>query len=140
MTAYESSENGSFEAVVAPGGQDRFRSAAGGGARVRDQSFYTVGEPVTVTVAPEPVFAGCYVLRHEPKNINIGKEETYTVYLYLDRAAGQVECTINDDGKALIVDVPEGFTFEQLAKAIQDHFDPFPRPRGPKVPVVTRSP
>jgi hypothetical protein len=140
MTAFESSENGSFEAVVAPGGQDLFRTAASGGARVRDQYFYTVGEPVTLTVAPEPVFAGCYVLRHEPEDINISKKETYIVYLYLDRAAGRVTCTINDDGKALIVDVPAGFTFEQLAKAIQDHFDPFPRPRGPRVPIVVGSP
>jgi hypothetical protein len=126
MTAFESSENGSFEAMVTTGGQDYSRVAASGGARVRRQGFYTVGEPVTVTVAPEADFAGCYVLRHEPGDFETGKKGVYTVYLYLDRAAGQVMCTINDDGEALIVDVPAGFTSEQLVRAILN----VPRPMG----------
>jgi hypothetical protein len=140
MTAYESSENGSFEAGATPGRQDLFMAVASSGAKVRPQFFYTPGEPVTV--APEAGFAGCYVLRHEPDDVRINKKETYAVQLYLDRAAGRVTCTINDDGKALIVDVPAGFTFEQLARAIRMHFNPHPNPNEPepKVPIVTGSP
>lgn len=81
-------------------------------------------------------------MRHEPDDIRINREETYAVQLYLDRAAGRVTCTINDDGRALIVDVPAGFTFEQLARAIRMHFHPHSDPNEPepKVPIVTGSP
>lgn len=140
MAAYESSENGSFEAGAAPNEQDLFRVATNSEARVRPPFFYTAGKPVTIT--PEGGFAGCYVLRHEPDDARINRKETYAVQLYLDRAAGRVTCTINDDGRALIVDVPAGFTFEQLARAIRMHFNPNPNPNEPepKVPIVTGSP
>jgi hypothetical protein len=137
MTAFESSENGSFEAVVASGGPDLFRSAASGAARVRPTFLYEPGKPVTIE--SEGGFAGCYVLRHEPENANDGKKETFVVLLYVDSAAGRVTCTINDDGRALIVDVPAGFTFEQLKRTIWKHFNPRRGPI-PEPPVGDQKP
>jgi hypothetical protein len=140
MTAYESSEDDSSEAVVAPGEQDHSRVAASDEARVRRPFPYEPDEPVTIK--SEGGFAGCYVLRHEPENANNGKKETYVVLLYVDSAAGQVKCTIKDDGKALIVDVPEGFTFEQLKRTIWKHFNPrqVKSPHEPPVPNVEPRP